>query len=243
MRSLSASELVEVWESGLDQSPVSRALTLLASCSDDSRDTLAALPVGRRDARLLEVYERLFGPMMDAFAECPGCSEPLEYSLVATELRETRNAALSDELMLDTNGFRLRLRLPNSDDLESAARLNDLSAARRFLLESCIAEAMHAGSPLLASAVPESLSEEIEDRIAQADPQTEILIRLCCTACQHSWQILFDIERFLWVKFSSLAKRLLREVHTLARAYGWSETEILSLSASRRQAYLELVSA
>lgn len=243
MRCLSASELVNAWESGLDRHPVSRALALLACCSDHSRDTLAALPIGRRDALLLEVYERLFGPAMDAFAECPACSEPLEYSLVAADLRGPLKAPFENELMLDTHGFQLHLRLPNSEDLERAGRFNDLSTARRFLLESCIAEASHAGSPIPNSAVPDSLSEEIEACITQADPQTEILIRLCCSACQHSWQVLFDIERFLWVKFSALAKRLLREVHTLARAYGWSEADILSLSASRRQAYLEMVGA
>lgn len=243
MRCLSASELVEVWESGLDHSPATRALTLLACCSDESRNALAALPIGRRDARLLSVYERHFGPTMDAFAECPTCSEPLEYTLTAADLRGLGNIATEDQLMLDADGFHLHLRLPNSNDLEAAGGFNDVSAARRFLLESCIAEASRAGDPVPASAVPDSLSSHIEACLTQADPQTEILIRLCCSACQHSWQVLFDIERFLWTKFSILAKRLLHEVHALARAYGWSETAILSLSAARRQAYLELLNA
>jgi hypothetical protein len=36
---------------------------------------------------------------------------------------------------------------------------------------------------------------------------------------------------------------LLREIEALARAYGWSEREILDLSPQRRHTYLELVSA
>jgi hypothetical protein len=243
MRRLSASEFVEVWESGLDRDPVARGLALLARCSDDSRETLAALPIGRRDVRLLDIQERLFGPTMDAFAECPACSEPLEYSLDAAELRGSNNADPESQPMLHADGFHLRLRLPNSQDLEAAARMHDASTARRFLLESCVVEALHEGSPVPSGAVPDSLSDQMEACIADADPQTEILIRLCCSACHHSWQVLFDIERFLWVKFSMVAKRLLREVHTLARAYGWSEAEILSLSANRRQAYLEMVAA
>ncbi|HEX2516118.1 MAG TPA: phage baseplate protein, partial [Chloroflexota bacterium] len=39
------------------------------------------------------------------------------------------------------------------------------------------------------------------------------------------------------------ARRLLREVHTLARAYGWREAEILALPGRRRQTYLDLVGA
>jgi hypothetical protein len=33
----------------------------------------------------------------------------------------------------------------------------------------------------------------------------------------------------------------MREVHRLARVYGWREADILSMSASRRQFYLEMV--
>jgi hypothetical protein len=34
---------------------------------------------------------------------------------------------------------------------------------------------------------------------------------------------------------------LLRDVHTLASAYGWKEDEVLHLTPARRHAYLELV--
>ena len=39
------------------------------------------------------------------------------------------------------------------------------------------------------------------------------------------------------------AKRLLMDVHLLARAYGWSEAEVLALSPARRRFYLEMVEA
>jgi hypothetical protein len=68
-----------------------------------------------------------------------------------------------------------------------------------------------------------------------------VLLGLHCPLCSHSWQALFDIASFFWTEISAHARRLLREVDALARAYGWSEAEILGLSASRRQAYLELI--
>ena len=37
------------------------------------------------------------------------------------------------------------------------------------------------------------------------------------------------------------ARRLLREVDVLARAYGWTEADVLALSEQRRTAYLEIV--
>lgn len=39
----------------------------------------------------------------------------------------------------------------------------------------------------------------------------------------------------------SRASRLLREVHALARAYHWSERELLALPLPRRTAYLQLL--
>ncbi len=45
----------------------------------------------------------------------------------------------------------------------------------------------------------------------------------------------------LWREIHAWAKRQLDEVHTLASAYGWSEADILAMSASRRRRYVSLV--
>ena len=47
----------------------------------------------------------------------------------------------------------------------------------------------------------------------------------------------------LWAEISARAQHLLREVHLLASAYGWSEQQILELSPTRRASYLRMVSA
>jgi hypothetical protein len=52
---------------------------------------------------------------------------------------------------------------------------------------------------------------------------------------------LFDMLAYFWSEIQMGARRLLREIHVLASAYGWRESEILTLSAARRRAYLELV--
>jgi hypothetical protein len=51
--------------------------------------------------------------------------------------------------------------------------------------------------------------------------------------------VLFDIATFFWAEVSAHARRLIRDVHALARAYGWREVEILSMSGWRRERYLE----
>ena len=82
----------------------------------------------------------------------------------------------------------------------------------------------------------------VAEQMAARDPLAEIELALACPACGHQWQLVFDIASFLWLKIEMQARRLLREVHALARAYGWREADILALSPGRRQAYLEMVS-
>jgi hypothetical protein len=44
----------------------------------------------------------------------------------------------------------------------------------------------------------------------------------------------------VWTELRAHARRLLREVDVLARAYGWTEPDVLALDERRRAAYLEL---
>jgi hypothetical protein len=244
MRTLSAAELLEAWERGSRQHPVDRALTLLTVWSAETWDALAVLSVGRRDALLLQMYQELFGPALDAFAECPQCGAPLEYRLSTRDLLATPSRAEPPaEVTVSDGASWLRLRPPNCLDLRAVAQCVDLTAARRSLLERCVVAAAHDGTAVPVAELPAALVERAAACLAAADPQAELLIDLRCPACRHPWQVLLDIESFLWAKVSALAKRLLREVHVLAQAYGWREADILALSATRRQLYLEMVRA
>ena len=229
MRSLSASELLTVWERGVGRSSAEQALSLLAAAGGESWDELAALPIGERDARLFALYEHLFGPNLEAFAECSRCGERLEYSLRVADLLPPAPALAVSELVC--GGRALRPRLPDSTDLLAIRECGDQTQARRLLAERCAgAEA----APLTDLDV-----DAISAHLAQADPRAEVLVDLDCPACGHATKVMLAIDQFLWPKISWLAKRLLREVHLLARAYGWAEHDILSMSAVRRSRYLE----
>jgi hypothetical protein len=64
---------------------------------------------------------------------------------------------------------------------------------------------------------------------------------LTCDACGTRSSSAFDIRTFFWRELAARARHILLGVHELARAYGWRESEVLSLSPTRRQRYLELV--
>ena len=89
--------------------------------------------------------------------------------------------------------------------------------------------------------LPAETVEALSRAMIEAEPEAEIILRLTCPACGHEWDLLFDIAEFFWREISAQAQRLLREIDTLARAYGWTEAEILNLPAQRRQTYLEML--
>src|SRR5579885_3691012 len=79
MRDLSAADLLRAWEQGTGRDADERALILLAAALPGATpDALARLPIGRRDAALLALRERVFGPRLVARAACPACGEHLE---------------------------------------------------------------------------------------------------------------------------------------------------------------------
>lgn len=241
MRPLSAHDLLRVWEVGEDQHPLDRALTVLAAaCPELTWDELAKLSIGQRDARLLALRERTYGPMLESFVECPQCSESLEFKVMAADLRATEPAEDGRALELTSDGFELRFRLPDSRDLAAVLECRDLSAAHDVLVQRCVLEARRGETPIAGSELPADIAAEISRSMSEHDPQAEVLIDLRCPACNHHWQALLDIVTFFWTELSTQAQRLLREVHTLALAYGWREADILGMSTRRRQFYLEM---
>lgn len=253
MRALSASELLAVWEQGLAQEPVQRALALLAAASPEiSFEALAQLSLGQRDACLLTLREWTFGPHLASLATCPGCSERLELTFEVADLRATPPSLLprsegegglgAETLSLSIAGYEVRFRLPNSLDLAAIAGYGDAAAGRQVLLERCLLATQRNGQETTADQLPAEVVEAVVTQMGQADPQADVQLALTCPACGHQWQAAFDIVSFFWSEISVWAYRLLYEVHTLALAYGWREADILALSPWRRQFYLEMVS-
>jgi hypothetical protein len=242
--SLSEQNLIQIWERGLRQHPIDRALTILAAALPDlTWDELAALSIGQRDCYLLELWERSFGDRLDSYAECPHCAERLEFSLSAAALRGSVQSETIEPVHGWTqNEYAIRFRLPNSYDLAAIVACADLALARDLLASRCLLEALRDGSAVAVRELPAAIVAGLAERITACDPLAELLLDLACPACGARWQTQLDIVAFFWAEVAATARRLLREVHALARAYGWGEADILALSTTRRQCYLDMVS-
>ncbi len=241
MHTPTPAQLLQVWERGGDPSAAARGLLLLGcSCDEYSAETQAALPLGRRDALLLELRERLFGAAIDAVATCPQCAATVEATFRCDDLRLPNAEAAASTLEHASHGIRVQFRLPDSNDLLALESCGDAGAARGLLLERCVLVAQRGGESREPCSLPHELQAELAQAMAQADPQADLQLAFRCPDCDHDWQPLFDIARFLWQELHAWALHMLREVDTLAATYHWAEADILALSPRRRQAYLEL---
>ena len=258
MRPLSAATIVRLWEEGAALRPFERAAALLALATPElSEEERGALTIGERDARIMALRALTLGPQLDCFAECPRCRERLQFALPAAEMIQRGQAGpappapSSQEHVLSWRAYRVRYRPVTTADLAAALRSpgSETGDAGR------IGDALLRTLPPLRAAqrcrawtsapgpLPQALVRTLVERLGTADPGAETLLSLACPACTHRWQSVLDVATFFWDELASRARRLLREVHTLARAYGWREAEILALPGRRRQSYLELVGA
>lgn len=242
MRALTADEIIQTWETAYRFHPIDQALSiLLLVMPEHNRDELAALPLGQRDTLLLALRRATFGESLPGKSHCPQCGEAVEFELscsaLAADVSEPQYKHISHD------GYSMTIRPLNSFDLAAAAGKTSVQQAHDLLLRRCVAEARYQGKMIEPETLPQEIENSITETALTADPQAEMLLDLNCPACQHHWHNILDIGHILWLEISTRAQRLLVDVHQLAKAYGWTEAEILKLSPARRATYLQMVTA
>lgn len=252
MRRLIGEALLTAWEQTRELSEQEGALALLAlGWPGRSTDEFANLPLGERNALLLELRIGTLGLRMDGFVNCPECGAQLEIVLDARELAtgiRTQHTPPANEIAGYTT------RAANTLDLLAASAAEDEEQARAILLVRTIGVskgAFHSLDDLPAGArseqwlrwQPASVVELLLDRFQQMNESSEIRVQFDCAVCRNCILIDVDIARFLLREIDSAARRLMTDIHELARAYGWSERSIAGMSAARRNAYLEMLNA
>ncbi|HEY2937226.1 MAG TPA: hypothetical protein VGJ25_11545 [Gaiellaceae bacterium] len=241
MPDLSATATIDLWEAAERLAPVERSLALAAAADASAPDVdeLARLPLGRRDARLLGLHAALAGWSLEATAPCPACGEQGEFAVDASALLaqapETRAP-----VPVEADGFVVVWRPPDSRDVAAAASAGDAAAAESVLLGRCVTAVHGPDGEIEAAALPTEVRDAVSRAMGDADPLAEVLVNVACPSCETVFIADVDVGGFVWAEVQALAQRLLREVDALARAYGWTEAEVLGLGERRRAAYLEL---
>jgi hypothetical protein len=236
MRAPSEADLLLLWETGQHRHPIDRALLLCAWARPDiDPECVARLPLGVVNAALMKLRVALFGARLELQAICAHCGETLEIPLAVDELL---NGMAAPEDGGEVAAGAYRFRLPASRDLAEIAYELDAEAAVLRLLDTCCVArpAGHSETDVL----PVEVLAEADVRLEAADPLADLSLSVTCAACSGNTEVALDIGALLWDDVQAHARALLGQVHALARAYGWTEADILALTPRRRAAYLDL---
>jgi len=231
MRGLDPSDLLEVADHGHDADWIGRGL-LLVACAwpDASPQQRGELPIGARDRLVMALRIHTFGPTIELVARCVHCGADLEATVDLTEVLAAHRAMPPEEISVEVDGTVVTVRNPTSTDVQEAIASgpDDVETA---LLDRCLGSG--AGWAEARAAAARALAE--------ADPLADLRFELRCEVCGEGSSAPFDIVSSFWTEIETGAGRMVREVHDLARVYGWSEADILAMPGSRRARYLAMI--
>lgn len=243
MRALGALDLVRAWEWGESRHPVDRALVLLGlGMPAIRRDDLAVLPLGRRDGLLLRLRALTLGPELEVFVSCGKCQGTMEFSVAIDDLVPgVVEPIVPEPFVVEVGEERARCRLPNSLDLMALVGVKDRGMGAMMLVRRCVLAMERGGVVVPVGAASDGLLTGLAARIAEEDPLAVIRFDMDCVNCENRIGADLDVVGYFWEEISAQVKRLSREVHQLAQAYGWSEREILQMTTARRRWYLDML--
>ena len=230
--------LLALWERALALDAPAREAWL----ANDGGTLEPAATLGEQRARLLRALVSWCGHRLALRSRCPRCGDAVAFDVDPAALA-TSEAADSEELEFDEDGWQVRFRPLAPADVEAALRAageGDEPAFVQRLLACSVLAARRDGVEQPPLSLPATVAERLVQRLEAADPLASIAFEVACPQCAHAWQASFDAGSTLWVHVQSAAERLLAEIDALARRYGWSEQQILSLGPTRRRAYLQL---
>ena len=221
-------------------------------------DDIRSLTVGDRERLLAALLRENFGSAVDGMVRCeaPACGTAMELEIDVDDLLPPADRletagwsgdppAISTTVTAGGAVWQMRVRLPNGSDLEAAAKLagTDITLAADLILERCAIETRDAqGLTRTPGELPAEARRAIGEELRRLDPLAENILTLTCPACATSATCLLDVGAFV-LRMVERGGDVFKDVFRMARAYHWSEADILALPAARRRRYLVVMSA
>ena len=233
--------LLALWERALVHAPDERGVALLQATFDEFPSTSS---LGTCNLRLAELHARLFGRELALTSHCPACATLAQFTGDCAALVATANTpAVPVVASLRVGEFLLEFRLPNTVDVKAASKYANVDEFARHLLERCILACACDGEAMMASDLPTTVLDALSRHLEMLDPAASVSFAVTCPQCAVEWDARLDLAEALWRKLQVTAERFLLDIDILARTYGWTEGEVMSLSATRRAAYVQMATA
>lgn len=164
----------------------------------------------------------------------PGCGTDFEIALPVGAIELPSSGDRVDVSLPD--GRVAVIRQPTGDDQRRWLQNHYLSPADAVttIVQSLIVsgDVEPADGPSLAA---------IGAALAELDPLVDFTVSCVCPSCDTPTDIAVDLEGLALARLAAVRRTLLADVHALASAYGWTESEVLAVPPERRLRYRELI--
>ncbi|MEU7603594.1 hypothetical protein [Streptomyces sp. NPDC041003] len=237
MRSLAEPKLLlRAWEQAASAPEAARSAVFvhLAGLSPDL-DAALDLDVGACASLAALAHTIAFGCEVAGVVACQACGELMDTQIrlpPAEELAVVPAARAHGALVGD-----LTVRPPTTRHLIAAAAVPD--RARTVLLSCCVRRSD--GAPFDPSSLTAEEEAWLDAAAERLTGEALLMLRMQCPACDRLVRAALDPGAVLWDQIDVAALQLMEDVAALARAFGWSEADVLAMPASRRAAYLARV--
>lgn len=229
-----AAQLIGLWDRSSGTSAHRRLERLLTAT--EPRATLDSDTLGARNRRLLELHSSLSDSPLDARLRCAACQTDNEFQVPAEAILACPAPDAAVRVRIGTGRARRTFRLPLMSDIHAVGGAPARDALAR-IVERCKVGPGE-GGPIGAAAL-----ERLAGRFEALDPAARIVVDLSCAECEAALRASVDIAEFVAAAIDLVVDGLFRQIDSIARAYGWSEREILALPAGRRGNYMAMIAA
>jgi len=197
--------------------------------------TLRALGTGVREWLLQQAALRFWRGSDWFEAECMVCGTPFDTSAALRDAPRAEAGSGYPVIEVSTSLGCRRFEAPNGRHEEALARMSGMPGQRDLLVLCGLAPTARDDTRRFT----EGDVATIANRFDEICPDVADQLSLTCPSCQAPTEARLDPLTFAFPS----QQGVLRDVHRIACAYHWRETEILALPASRRRAYVEMIQA
>jgi hypothetical protein len=199
-----------------------------------SADILGGLATGARAWLLMRAAQVFHGNGGWFTAQCPACSAPFDLQIDLAALPRSDASAAFPVITADTSLGPRQFEIPNGRT--ETALYHRAAEGVRAIAALC---GLSQNAETDAKAFTRDDLNKIETSLDKATPDVADEIDTICPACTAKTKAQIDPLTFAFPKLDALD----RDIHLIARDYGWDEPTILQMPTGRRRRHANMIAA